>query len=351
MDRLSKQLLSKKLSLLFILVAMIFAILFVSAGIAGVASYFLLSWNIIPLLPENRHILLIIYMALVSLLTGTIMALFGSRRFLRQIYKMVNAIKEVAAGNFNARLGHGGPREIDIITKSFNNMVEELSAIETLRSDFVNNISHEFRTPISSIRGFARRLKKDTLTEEQRDEYLDIIISESERLTRLSGNVLLLSRLESTQRLLEETEYSLDEQIRRTILLMEPQLRKKELEVDVELDSVEIVANDEMLSHLWINLLGNAIKFSHNGGVIKITLRSTGAEAVVAITDEGIGMDEDVKRRIFDKFYQGDNSRATEGTGLGLSLAKRILELMDGRIDVDSKAGRGSVFTVSLPIN
>jgi len=349
-DKISKRMLGKRFSMLVILVAMIFVILFVSMGIAGVVSYLIFSWNIIPSLPENRHILLIVYMVLVSIIIGTFMAMFSGRRFLRRIYELVNATKEVAAGNFNIRLGSGGAREIDIITKSFNEMVSELSTIETLRSDFVSNISHEFKTPISSIRGFARRLKKDTLTDEQRNEYIDIIISESERLTRLSSNVLLLSRLESTEKLFEETSYSLDEQIRRAILLLDPQLQKKDLDVDAALDSVLIVANEKMLNHLWLNLLGNAIKFSPDGGTIKITLGATSEEAVITISDEGIGMNDDVKNRIFDKFYQGDQSRATEGNGLGLSLVKRILDLENGRIDVESELGKGTTFTVSLPI-
>ena len=348
--KISKRMLGIHLSMLAMLVTMIFIILVVSMVIAGTVSYLMMSWNIIPSLPENRHVLLIVYMALVSLLTGTILARVGGKQFLRRIYELVKATREVAAGNFNVRLGCGGAREIDIITKSFNEMVKELSTIETLRSDFVSNISHEFKTPISSIRGFARRLKKDTLTDEQRSEYLDIIISESERLTRLSSNVLLLSRLESAEKSFEEVKYSLDEQIRRTILLLDPQFHKKEIEIDAALDSVQILANDEMLSHLWLNLLGNAIKFSPNGGTIKITLETNGKDAIVSITDEGAGMDENVKKRIFDKFYQGDQSRATEGNGLGLSLVKRILELENGKIEVDSELGKGTCFTVSLPI-
>jgi len=350
MNKASKRMLGKRFSMLVMLVAMVFVILTVSMGIAGVVTFIIFSWNTIPPLPENRHILIIVYMVLVSIIIGTFMTMFSGRRFLRQIYELVNATREVAAGNFNIRMKSGAAREIDIITRSFNEMVSELSAIETLRSDFVSNISHEFKTPISSIRGFAKRLKKDTLTDEQRNEYLDIIISESERLTRLSSNALLLSRLESTEKLSEKTEYSLDEQIRRAILLLDPQFQKKDLEVNAALDSVTIAANDEMLSHLWLNLLGNAIKFSHAGGAIRVVLEIIGENAVVTVSDEGIGMSDEVKKRIFDKFYQGDQSRATEGNGLGLSLVKRILELENGEIRVFSEPGRGTVFTVSLPL-
>ena len=338
-------------SLLVMLVVMIFAILLISMAIAGAVSLFLFTRKIIEFPIENIHIISILYMASVSLITGTILARVGGGRFLRQIHQVVEATKQVAAGNFSVRLRRGRSKEIGIFADSFNEMVKELANIETLRSDFVSNISHEFKTPIASIRGFARRLKKDNLTAEQRNEYLDIILSESERLSRLSSNVLLLSRLESTEKIAERTEYSLDEQIRRTILLLEPQLNKKALEIDITLETVQITSNEEMLSHLWINLLENAIKFSPNGTTIIITLTKSGDEAVVTVGDAGIGMDEEIKKRIFDKFFQGDRSRATEGTGLGLSLVKRILDLEKGKIKVDSEPGRGTCFTVTLPIN
>jgi len=332
------------------LVAMIFLIMLISMASAGVVSMLLIKINIIPAIYENRFILLILYMLLVSLFTGTILARISGKRFLCQINELAEFAKEVSTGNFDVRMTDGKMREIALITDSMNEMVKELSNIETLRSDFVSNISHEFKTPISSIRGFARRLKKDTLTAEQRDEYIDIIISVSDRLTRLSSNVLLLSRLESTDKLMEETEYSLDEQIRKTILSLDPQLQHKELEVDVHIESVQIIANDEMLSHLWINLLENAIKFSPNHGTITVTLEAISGNAVVTISDMGIGMDDEVKKHIFDKFYQGDYSRATDGNGLGLSLVQRILELEGGKIAVASEAGKGSCFRVSLPI-
>jgi signal transduction histidine kinase len=149
---------------------------------------------------------------------------------------------------------------------------------------------------------------------------------------------------------MEKEEYPLDEQIRRTVLLLEPQLQKKRLEVDSHIETVRILANDELLSHLWINILSNAIKFSPDGGTIKITLEQKNDEAVVTISDTGAGMNEEVKKHIFEKFYQGDSSRATEGNGLGLSLVKRILELENGRISVDSELGKGTRFIVSLPI-
>jgi signal transduction histidine kinase len=349
-DKCERVGLSRKLSLLVILVIFVFVILFVSIAISGTILYVFVHTGILPPFSESRFPILIAYLLLVSLLVGTILAIIGGKWLLRSHHRLIAATKEVAAGNFNINVKESGLREIDRLTKSFNEMAKELSSIETLRSDFINNISHEFKTPIVSIRGFARRLKKNSLTEAQRNEYLDIIVSESERLTRLSSNVLLLSSLESTEIVMEKEEYPLDEQIRRTVLLLEPQLQKKRLEVDSHIESVQILANDELLSHLWINILSNAIKFSPDGGTIKITLTRKDDEAVVTISDTGTGMNEEVKKHIFEKFYQGDSSRATEGNGLGLSLVKRILELENGRISVVSELGKGTRFIVSLPI-
>jgi len=287
---------------------------------------------------------------LVSLFIGTVISTIGGSVFLKPIRNLIDATKEIASGNFNVRVKVSGIKDIELLAYSFNEMAKELSGIEALRSDFVNNISHEFKTPISSIRGFARRLKKYSLTDEQKNEYLDIIISESERLTRLSDNILLLSRLESTEKIIDKTEYSLDEQIRRTVLLLEPQLQKKQIEVDIDLEEIYICADDEILNHLWINLLNNAIKFSPDGGTITIKLGVSGDSAVAVISDNGPGMSDEVKKRIFDKFYQGDQSRSTEGNGLGLPLVKRILELENGKIEVESEVGKGTGFKVSLPI-
>jgi len=349
-DSSTNNLSRKRLSLLVILVVMIFIILLVSMAISGAVTLFLINYSILPISFENISLLIIMYMVLVCLITGTILARVAGARFLRQIYELADATKKVAAGDFDVRMKTGAAKEVDLIANSFNEMTKELSNIETLRADFVKNISHEFKTPISSIRGFARRLKKGKLTDEQREEYLDIIISESERLSRLSQNVLLMSSLESTDKVTEKNEFCLDEQIRRTVLLLEPQLYKKRITVDITAVEVIIIADEEMLSHLWINIIDNATKFSPDDSTIKITVESIGDKAVATITDQGIGMDKDVKKRIFDKFYQGDKSRATEGNGLGLSLVKRILELENGNVEVDSEPDKGTSFIVSIPI-
>ncbi|MCL1795966.1 MAG: HAMP domain-containing histidine kinase [Clostridia bacterium] len=332
------------------LVLFVFIILFISMNISGFILFLLMNTGVVSPSSIGRVIPITIFLLLFSLIVGTILTLLGGERFLRPLRKLTEATKEIASGNFDVRVEAGGPHELGRLAQSFNEMAGELAGIETLRSDFISTISHEFKTPIVSIRGFARQLKKNSLTAEQRDEYLDIILSESDRLTRLSSNVLLLSRFESTEKITGQTVYDLDEQLRRTVLLLEPQLQKKQLEVNFYAESVRIRANEEMLSHLWINLLDNAVKFSPAGDVIGITLKRDGQNAVTVLSDNGPGMDVETKRRIFEKFYQGDPSRATEGNGLGLSLVKRISDLANGTITVDSEPGAGSVFTVSLPI-
>ena len=340
---------TRRLTSLLFLVLFVFVTLLVSIIVSGGLSFFLINAGILPPLSEKRFPVVLIFLLLVSLFIGTLMALIGGDRFLRPLRDLTEATKEVAAGNFNVKIKTGGTLEIDRLAINFNEMTTELASIEKLRSDFISNISHEFKTPIVSIRGFARRLKKGTLTEQQREEYLDIIIAETERLTRMSSNVMLLSKLENTERLFEKTAYSLDEQIRKTILLLKPQLEKKRLELEISLEPMQMVGNEEMMSHVWINLLENAVKFSPEGSTVGVTLKSNGAYADVSISDKGIGMDAEMKKHIFEKFYQGDNSRITEGSGLGLSLVKRILHLCDGQIIVESTQGEGSRFTVSLP--
>lgn len=339
----------RRLTTLLFLVLFVFVILLVSIAISVGISYFLMNIGILPSLSENRFPVVLVFLLLVSVFIGTIMAIIGGDHFLRPLRDLVAATKEVASGNFDIKVETNGSREINRLAISFNEMTKELASIEKLRNDFLSNISHEFKTPIVSIRGFARRLKKNTLTERQRVEYLDIIIAETERLTRLSSDVMLLSKLESTDKLFEKTTYFLDEQIRKVILLLEPQLEKKRLELEIGLEPMRITANEEALSHVWINLLENAIKFSPEGAVIGVSLKSNGNYADVSVSDKGIGMNAEVKKHIFDKFYQGDNSRVTGGSGLGLSLVKRILQLCNGMITVESVPGEGSRFTVSLP--
>lgn len=339
----------RRLATLTLLILFVFLILMVSILFSGLVLFFLTRIGIFPTITGSRLHVILTFLLLVSVFIGTLLAAIGGSYFLQPLRSLTEATQEVASGNFDVQVAVGGTEEFERLAASFNEMTKELSSIETLRNDFASNISHEFKTPVVSIRGYAKRLKKDQLTERQ-NEYLDIIIAETERLSQLSQNVLLLSNLESSDRVSEKTIYFLDEQIRKCILMLDPLLDKKQLELDVHLESVKVSTNEEMMNHLWINLLGNAIKFSPEGAKIGVSLQSGGDHAQISIFDEGIGMDENVKAHIFDKFYQGDASRATNGNGLGLSLVKRILQLVGGEIAVESAPGQGTCFTVTLPV-
>ncbi|MCL1914552.1 MAG: HAMP domain-containing histidine kinase [Eubacteriaceae bacterium] len=339
-----------RLTMLVKLVMMVFTTLFVSIAVSGMALYVCVRIGAFQPLTMSRFHVFVSYLLLASLLVGTSITILAGKRFLRPIRILTDGTKEIAQGNFGVRVEAKGFYEIELLAQSFNEMAKELSSIETLRSDFVSNISHEFKTPIASIRGFARRLKKGALPPEKQEEYLDIIIWESDRLTRLSSNILLMTRLESSERIYEQVRFSLDEQIRRSIIIMEPQLVAKNMEVVANLDAVALYSNEEMLSHLWLNLIGNAVKFSHDGSTVTVDLFIEDKAAVVSIADTGEGMDEKTMGLIFDKFFQGDQSRGIEGNGLGLALVKRILELEKGTIHVESELGKGSRFVVRLPL-
>lgn len=339
------------------LIFVVFGIMVLANVLTG-ASYFYLSQQTdhVPM----RLFALVrppIQLLLLSLVFGMLLLVAFSHILLRPLSQLIDATKKVAKGDFSVRVESTDSRdEMAELVGSFNNMTKELGSNELIKKDFINSFSHEFKTPIVSIRGFAKQLKRDDLTEEQKREYVEIIIQESERLANMSSNVLLLTKLENQKIMTDLTEFMLDEQIRRSILLLEKQWMDKRLEFELDLPSLVIRANEEMLSHVWINIIGNAVKFSHTGGRIAVSCTRTGALMRVVVSDTGIGMDEATKVRIFDQFYQGDAtgslspSHATEGNGLGLPLARRIVELSGGKIVVDSEPGKGTTFTVELPV-
>ena len=228
-------------------------------------------------------------------------------------------------------------------------MVNELQGIELYRTDFINNFSHEFKTPIVSVRGFAKQLKNPDLSDEQRQEYLDIIIKESEKLCNMSGNVLQISKLENQNLVADRTVYSLDEQLRNAILLLERSWDEKQIAWELDLPSTEFYGNPDLISQIWKNLLENAIKFTPEKGTICVVLREENYQVTVQIADNGCGMDEQTKSHIFEKFYQGDTSHAKQGNGLGLAIVKRIVDLCEGTISVESAVNQGACFTACLP--
>ena len=285
---------------------------------------------------------------IISLVGGTLFAVIVAKVIADPIKKLRDAMRKVSAGDLSVSLPVTSNSEIAQLTNDFNQMVHELGSIETLRNDFVANVSHEFKTPISSIDGYASLLQEN-VTDEERIEYAKRISESAKKLSVLITNILQLSRLENQSFVAEQNTYSLDEQIRQTILTFEPEWSRKDLILDIDLEPAMITNCEDLLDRVWSNLIGNAIKFTDNGGTIKISL-TVSSEYIVTIKDTGIGMTEDVMAHIFDKFYQGDNSRSRQGNGLGLALVKQVLDLLGGTVSVKSQPGVGSEFTVYLPI-
>ena len=273
---------------------------------------------------------------------------------IKPIKNIIQAMNRLAAGDFTVRLqpaAHGyEPTEIREFKAAFNKAAEELSGTELLRKDFVNNFSHEFKTPIVSISGFADLLLDEDVTPEEQREYLQIIRDESRRLAQLSGSVLLLNRIEAQTILTDCTDFSLDEQLRQSVLVTQQKWRQKELDFDADLVPAEYTGSEGLLKEVWLNLLDNAAKFSPEGGTVAVNLRKAKSALMVSVTDQGEGMSADTQAHIFEQFYQGDTSHTTQGNGLGLAMVKKVLELHGGSIQVNSAPGQGSCFTVTLPI-
>lgn len=293
----------------------------------------------------------LIAFAIVSVIIGTILTRVFGKRPLETIVEISDASKEVAKGNFEVRLDENAPaKELRELAHNFNIMTKELASTEMLRNDFIENVSHEFKTPLTAIEGYVTLLQKKDLSEEKRMEYTQKIMVSTKRLSSLVGNILLLSRLENQEIAISKSKFSLDEQVRESLLMLEDQWSRKNLDLDIDMAECDYVGSADLLAQVWQNLLSNAIKFAPEGGTVRIALHQVEAMIWVEISDNGPGIPSELQSRIFEKFYQGDTSRSSQGNGLGLALVKRIVDLHNGEIDVRSAVGKGSTFVVILPI-
>ncbi len=270
--------------------------------------------------------------------------------------KLAEATSQVAGGDFSVYISPLHTPEkldyLDVMIMDFNTMVEELGSIETLKTDFFSNVSHEIKTPLAVIQNNAELLQKKSLSEEQQRECTETILHATKRLSSLITNMLKLNKLEKQTIKPVPQKYDVCAQLCECALQFEHVWEEKGIELEADLEEHAIIEGDEgLLELVWTNLLSNAIKFTPSGGTIMLSQTSDGKKVTVSVSDTGCGMDEETKKRIFDKFYQGDTSHATEGNGLGLALVKRILQLSDGSISVESAVGKGSVFTVELPVS
>ena len=285
----------------------------------------------------------------VCLLVGILVTSQLSKYFFNPIKKLRGAMDQVAEGDFSVRLDDKSTsKEIMEIYTGFNLMAHELSATEILQSDFVSNVSHEFKTPINAIEGYSTLLQdSDNLDENQR-EYVDKILLNTQRLSSLVGSVLLLSKLENQQIPSHQTQYRLDEQIRQSVVALEPAWEQKDIEFDLELERVSYLGNEPMMRHVWDNLISNAIKFSPAGSTVKLQLTKKPKKLIFTMEDQGPGLTEEAQKHIFDKFFQADNSHKQEGNGLGLALVKRILTIEQGQITAENLPQGGCRFAVTL---
>lgn len=285
----------------------------------------------------------------ICLLIGTVVTSQLSKLFFNPIKKLRGAMDKVAEGDFTTRLEeYSTSREILELYTGFNLMVNELSATEIVQTDFVSNVSHEFKTPINAIEGYSMLLQdSDRLDEDQR-EYVEKILFNTQRLSSLMGSVLLLSKLENQQIPTKQASYRLDEQIRQSVAAQEQAWEEKQLQIEVELQRASYLGSEGMMRHVWDNLLSNAIKFSPRGGVVRITLSRLSQGWEVSIEDQGPGLSQEAQKHVFDKFYQADSSHRQEGNGLGLTLVKRILAIEKGTVGVENCPQGGCRFTVQL---
>ena len=338
----------------FLFAFIIFLAMFATVAVSAVATFFIVESDLIPTTAEMVPIIwtTCAVMVAVSLPVGGLFAAYMSKNPMRPIREMMDGMDRLAAGDFHTRIQPGKlmrnyPHFVEL-TESFNKMAEQLDHTEVLRSDFINNFSHEFKTPIVSIAGFARLLRRGSLTPQQQAEYLAIIEEESMRLASMATNVLHLTKIENQAILADTATYNLSEQLRSCVLLLEDEWVRKDLEPVLEFEECCITANEEQMKQVFINLIDNAVKYSLPGGEVRVDIRRDRQATRVSVSNTGPEIPAKEREKIFRKFYQADESHAALGNGIGLAIVKRVVELHKGTVDFICEGGI-TTFTVTLP--
>ena len=291
----------------------------------------------------------LIWIVFVSIIVGAVVMALISKKLINPLAGLITAMNKVAEGDFETQIETESRIEvIQDIYSNFNLMVRELGATETLQTDFVSNVSHEIKTPINAIEGYTTLLQNTENIDEVENAYIEKILFNTKRLSELVSNILLLSKVDNKAIQAKKTTYRLDEQIRQSIVLLEPKWSTKEIDLDVDMDEIEYTGDESLMFHVWNNLIDNAIKFSPENGRVKIRLKSKEGKAAFLIEDGGCGISDEEKERIFNKFYQADSSHKSEGNGLGLALVKNILALCSGKITVEDAGEKGTRFIVEI---
>ncbi|SFE25057.1 Signal transduction histidine kinase [Paenibacillus algorifonticola] len=287
-----------------------------------------------------------------SLIAGSLLVLVAAMFLVRPIKKLTQATRRIAAGDFNVKLNIKQKGELGTLARSFEDMMHDLQQLEQMRREFVTNVSHEVQSPLTSISGYAIALKQVDIADNERSRYLDIIIAEADRMSKMSDSLLKLSLLESQSQQLRLDTFSLDEQIRRVIVAIQPQWSARSIRFELNLKANRLMADHDLLNQVWTNILGNSIKFSMDGGVINVSIKQDIKNVIVRISDTGIGISLEDQKRIFDRFFKADrsHSRKYAGSGMGLAIVKQIVSLHQGDIRVESEPGRGTTVIVTLPI-
>lgn len=311
----------------------------------------LAGWLLKRWLGVTMDIPIFVWAILFSVVVGGAVTNYITHSFIDSITCLGKAMKEVAGGNFHVAMQSDSKlKEVRDIYESFNRMVKELGNTETLQTDFISSVSHEFKTPINAIEGYASLLQDHHQSPEEQETYIEKILFNTRRLSTLTGNILLLSKINNQSIRPQRTVFRLDEQIRQAIVALEQKWTEKNIDFDVELDKVTYSGYESLLLHVWSNLIDNAIKFDPPGGMICLRLRQADDEAVFTIDDNGPGIAPEEQERIFHKFYQSDSSREMSGNGLGLALVKQIVEFSGGTVSVENLPEAGCRFTVRLPM-
>lgn len=293
----------------------------------------------------------LLFTLLAVLVIGSLLILFMSGYIVKPIKKLTVAAKEMASGDLSVRLTYRNKDEFGELMESFNRMASELQKMDSVRDDFVSNVSHEMQSPLTSIRGFTRALQDGVIPLEEQKEHLDIIYEETLRLSRLSDNLLRLASLDSEHHPVNLTTFQLDEQLRRTIVLAEPQWARKDIMIELDLLPCGITVDKDLFDQVWQNLINNAIKYTGQEGTIHVEIEMSAQFVKVYIKDSGKGIPEEALPLIFDRFYMVEKARssALKGNGLGLSIVMKILKIHDCKIEVESKVGEGTQFIVTIP--
>ena len=315
------------------------------AVLAEIGGWMLRRWlGVTPEIPA------FVWAILFSVVLGSAIARYASHTFFAPITRLCRAMKEVAGGDFHIEMQTDSKiDELRELYDNFNRMVRELNSTETLQTDFISSVSHEFKTPINAIEGYAALLQEQDLTPDEQRQYVEKILFNTRRLSTLTGNILLLSKLSSQSIRPRRTTFRLDEQIRQAVLALEQKWEDKELDLDVDLERTTFTGYEALLLHVWTNLIDNAVKFDPHGGLLRLRLYQPDEHLLFTIEDSGPGIAVGDEERIFAKFYQSDTSREAEGNGLGLALVKKIVELNGGSVRAENLPQGGCRFTVRLP--